>query len=78
MEDKDLTDEKLEEEVARGKRYSLITCGSYWGAWDEQEASQILFKSKEEAIAHIHQLLRNTVFEHYGSWKRCSLQEEHE
>jgi hypothetical protein len=72
--DEELTEDDLEDEVSNSKRYSLTKCGDYYGAWDEQEASQVLFKTQAEAIEHIHQLLHGgDMFRiQYGHCRRTS------
>ena len=55
-----------EEEISNSKRYSLTQqSNGYYGAWDEWEATEVLFTTQEEAIEHIHQLIHGEeVFRH--------------
>lgn len=73
-EEDELTDDEIAEEVSKSKRYSLVQQGKYYGAFDEENCTQVLFRTKEEALAHIHQLLHGgEVFRHFyakGNFKQ--------
>jgi hypothetical protein len=74
LADEELTDEQIEEKATNSKRYCLVQQGAYWGAYDEESSSQVLFRSKQEALNHIHQLLHDKdVFRiQYGHCRQTS------
>jgi hypothetical protein len=61
---KPLTEEEREakvakaEEKARKQRYQLVQQGSYWGCYDTQDATVVLFKTLGEAEEHLQDILR--------------------
>jgi hypothetical protein len=65
----DLSEDELDEAVSKkNPRYSLIRQGKYWGCYDGNETTVVLFQSRKEAQQHIWERLhhRDTFTAFYG------------
>jgi hypothetical protein len=66
------------EEASISKRYSLVRQGSYYGVFDNLDATQVLFHTIEEAKMHLNDLLhgRDCFRVYYGATGRRHRQPE--